>query len=118
MLKRFAIFALLGCAISARAFETLSPDKVNQISAAIYKIEGGNHTKYPFGIRSIDTSGNVDKAKIICQNTIRNNFVRWQKAGKQTDFLTYLGNVYCPQSADSVGNKNWQHNIHAMVKLN
>ena len=85
----------------------------NLIADAIFKIEGGNKTKYPYGIKSIKTSN----PRQVCINTIKNNYVRWQKDGKTNDFLTFLGNRYCPAQDDTVGNKNWLTNIHKMIIL-
>ena len=49
-------------------------------------------------------------------HTIRNNHCRWQKAGQPGEFVDYLGNVYCPKSADPVGNGNWRRNVKAIMK--
>lgn len=95
---------------------SLSDTDTQTIVAAIYKLEGGAKTKYPYGVMSIDTKGDTAKAKRICENTVRNNFKRWQKTDKKTDFLTYLANVYCPKVADPAGNRNWIANIHKIVK--
>jgi hypothetical protein len=97
--------------------KVLSPSQVKQISSAIYKIEGGDKTKYPYGIKSINVHGDKNKAKLICENTIKNNWVRWQKTNKQIDFLTFLSLSYCPPSSDLIGNKRWNSNIHKMVKM-
>ena len=94
----------------------LASNDVAKISAAIYKLEGGNKTKYPYGVRSINTGGDVSKAKRICENTIRNNFVRWQKAGRKENYLDFLAGVYCPKSSDPKGYINWRRNIRAMIK--
>jgi hypothetical protein len=85
--------------------------KANQIADAIYKIEGGANTKWPYGIKSIKTSN----PRQVCINTIRNNYVRWQKSGSRKDYLDFLADVYCPQSADFKGNANWKANIHKMI---
>jgi len=97
----------------------LSSGDVRQISTAIYKIE--NSTKYPFGVRSINTHGDYATAQKICENTIKNNFRRWNQTNKSIDFLTYLGNVYCPTKgkitlSEKKYNKYWIINIHKLVK--
>ena len=61
----------------------LSQQVLDTIVAAIYQLEGGEKTKYPYGIKSIDTGGDVKKAKRICENTVRNNYKRWIAAGKK-----------------------------------
>lgn len=109
---KLLIVLLMGLSFSAMA-ENLSEAKVNKIADAIYKLEGGNKTAYPYGIKSIKTSN----PREVCKTTIRNNYQRWQKAGSKGDFLDFLADRYCPPSCDSQGNKNWKINIHRLVKL-
>lgn len=91
----------------------------NKIADAIYKAEGGAKTRYPYGIKSINTKGNKEYARQICLNTIRNNYIRWQKFGtNKVDFITFLGNRFCPVGAvdDPTGlNKNWVKNVESLV---
>jgi len=86
--------------------------KYGKIADAIYKVEGGAKTKHPYGVLSIKT----DNPRHVCLVTIYHNEVRWQDAGGNGDYLDYLANVYCPKSADPVGNKNWKTNIHKFLK--
>ncbi|MDO8611121.1 MAG: hypothetical protein Q7R95_11400 [bacterium] len=92
-------------------FSPISIDYRDKIVKSIYIIEGKNKTKYPFGIKSIETNGNYEKSKRICEKTVENNWIRWQKLGKTNDFIEFLGNRYCPQSADKQGNINWIKNL-------
>lgn len=101
-------------------FEQISDIYANKIANIIYIIEGGDKTKYPYGIKSIDTGGNKEKARRICLNTIKNNYIRWQKAGlvnnnKKIDYLDFLADRYCPPSDDPIGNKNWKKNIKKLL---
>ena len=82
---------------------------VNRLADAIGKAE--NSKKYPYGIKSIDTGGDEVKARKICINTIRNHIKRHNlhKCGK--DFITCLGDRYCPPSIHSL-NKNWVKNVN------
>lgn len=97
-------------------FSPINDKYANSILNAIFVVEGGNKTKYPFGIKSIDTKGNKELAKRICLNTIKNNYLRWQADGKPEHcYLDYLANRYCPMSCDKVGNTNWKKNIHRLV---
>lgn len=82
-----------------------------KLADAIYVIEGGKKTKYPYGIKSINTKGNAAKARQICINTIRNTHKRWIAANKPNKFLDYLADRYCPPSVDKVGNQRWKVNI-------
>ena len=86
--------------------------KYGKIADAIYKVEGGAKTKHPYGILSVKTSN----PRKVCLVTIYHNEVRWQDAGSKGDYLNFLADVYCPKSADPVGNKNWKTNIHKFLK--
>lgn len=88
----------------------------DQIANAIYKLEGGTRAKVPYGILSVPVRDEAH-ARRICLNTIRNNRIRWIKAGQPGAFLDYLADRYCPRSADPIGNKNWKANIKRLVKL-
>lgn len=82
-----------------------------QIADAIYKAE--NSVKYPYGIKSIDTKGNKEYARRICLNTIRNHRKRHMAHKCNMDFITCLGNRYCPLSIKSeyALNRNWVKNV-------
>lgn len=88
-----------------------------KIADAIYIIEGGKKTKYPYGIKSINTKGNAAKARRICINTIHNTHKRWLAANKPIAFVDYLANRYCPPSVDKVGNRRWKANIRKFVEV-
>lgn len=75
---------------------------------AIGKAE--NSEKYPYGIKSIDTKGDSVYARQICYNSVRNNYKRWIVAGKPKDFISFMGDRYCPSIAHSL-NKNWVKNV-------
>jgi len=118
MIKQIIAIVFLANVASAIDFnkQNLSGGEISEISSAIYRIEGGSKTIYPYGVRSINTGGDKSKAKQICEKTIVNNFRRWQNSNKSIDFLTFLANRYCPPSADKKGNSNWIKNIHSLVK--
>lgn len=105
---KIALFLGLTLCINVSMASNLNADK---IADAIYVIEGGKKTKYPYGIKSISTKGNRAKARQICINTIRNTHKRWIAANKPNNFLDYLADRYCPASVDRVGNKRWKVNI-------
>ena len=94
----------------------LTEQHVDRIADGIYKIEGGDKAKAPYGILSVKVR---DKrhARSICEQTIRNNWTRWIKAGKPGAFLDYLADKYCPKSADPRGNRNWKSNIRKVTAL-
>lgn len=96
-------------------FGQISSNNVDKITSAIYKIEGGTKTKYPFGIKSINTEGNYDKSRQICRNTIVNNIKRYQNQTNYTNYFIFLADRYCPPSADKQGNINWKKNIQSVL---
>ncbi len=104
----FAVFALKGSA--------LTTNQVEIIVASIYRLEGGDKAKAPYGILSVKVKGKED-AKRICENTVRNNWRRWEKAGKKGKYFDFLADRYCPPSADPQGNKNWKKNIRKISGL-
>ena len=85
-----------------------STDYTNeQIADAIYKAEGGKKAKVPYGVLSIKTND----PRGVCINTIKKQRIRHKKHDCNSDFITCLGNRYCPVSSDSKGNKNWVKNV-------
>lgn len=105
------------CLVSQGA--PLPQTTMDKIVSSIYKIEGGDKTKYPFGIKSIDCKGDYSKARKICTNTVRNNWVRFsnleiKERNKYHCFYEFLASKYCPPTADPEGYKNWIKNIHKM----
>jgi len=73
----------------------------NAIADAIYVAEGGDKTKYPYGI-SKKKSGiqtlNKDDARKICINTIGHAYSDWKAAGSKGDFIDFLSLKYCPEN--------------------
>ena len=94
----------------------LTEQQIDQIADAIKRVE--NSKKFPYGIKSVDTQGDEAKARRICKNTIRNNYARWERAGKIGCYYDYLADKYCPPTADRQGNINWKKNIHHLLKIN
>ena len=117
-MKSFFVACCLFVACNAAPYETLSDVDVDRIADAIYVIEGGSKTKFPYGIRSIDTKGDVAKARKICINTIRNNHKRWLKTEKKSEFLSFLANRYAPIGAANDPknlNSNWLKNLKTQL---
>lgn len=92
----------------------LAQGEAGRIADAIFQAEGGNRASVPYGILSVHVNSAAE-ARRVCLNTIINNHRRWEAAGKPGEFLEYLGNVYCPKSADPVGNRNWKRNVKALL---
>lgn len=82
----------------------------NEICSAIYIIEGGNKTKYPYGIKAIKCD-NTEECARICHNTVNNNKKRYIEYGykEYPSFLEFLQSKYCPKSDDLC--ENWLKNL-------
>jgi hypothetical protein len=87
----------------------------NQVVDAIYLAEGGAKAKKPFGILSVPCSGYAS-CRRICLNTVRNNYKRWQNAGKPGEFLAFLASRYAPIEVHPL-NKNWLPNVRHFLEV-
>jgi hypothetical protein len=85
------------------------PD-IDKIADAIYTVEGGDGTKYPYGIKSVPFR-NKEEARQICERTIANTYRDWAEQNKEKYYLYFLADKYCPPSDDPKGNKAWRNNI-------
>uniref|UniRef100_A0A6M3K2Z0 Uncharacterized protein n=1 Tax=viral metagenome TaxID=1070528 RepID=A0A6M3K2Z0_9ZZZZ len=92
----------------ARA-ETIKYVSYPQIADAIFLAEGGHKARFLYGIKSISYKNEAD-ARQICINSVRNNVIRWYKAGKPGDFFEFMRNRYCPLS-DAKINRFWLKNV-------
>ena len=107
-----AIFIVLACQIGpAREIEA---QDVARIADAIWRVEGGRSTRYPYGVKTPKASNEKD-ARRICENTIRNNWIRWERSGSHGEFIEFLGSRYCPKSSDPVGHKRWIVNMKKIL---
>jgi len=91
-----------------------------EICDAIYLAEGGEKTKYPYGIKSVKCSGEKECRK-ICINTVRNNKRRYREYGykKYKTFLEFLASRYAPIGAKNDPknlNKNWLKNVKYFLR--
>jgi hypothetical protein len=80
---------------------------------AIYRAEGGDKAKAPYGVLSIKTK-NADEARRITINSAKKNYGRWLHAGKPGTFVEFMANRWTPPSADPKGNANWIRNVPAI----
>lgn len=87
---------------------------VERMADAIYQAEGGNKTEFPYGVKSIKVSSEKE-ARRVTINSIRNNWKRWEKAGKPGNFVDFMADRWCPKSADPIGNKNWKKNVKILL---
>lgn len=86
-----------------------------EICQSIYIIEGGQKTKFPYGIKSVKCTGKNECEK-ICLNTVENNRKRYSQYGykKYGTFLEFLQSRYCPLSDDKC--ENWLPNLNFYLK--
>jgi hypothetical protein len=84
------------------------------ICNAIYKIEGGESAKKPYGILSVECHGE-QACRRICINTVQNEFTRWQAGdGLAKDYLESLALRYAPIGVanDPTNlNRHWLKNL-------
>jgi hypothetical protein len=78
---------------------------------AIWCAEGGDRTRFPYGIKSVRT----DDPRQVCLNTVCNQWERWNGTGC---FIDSLADRYCPPGVDPVGNARWKRNVKVMVGHN
>lgn len=91
----------------------MSPVMVDQIVHAIYRAEGGQSAKKPYGILSVSCTSSED-CRRICANTVRNNYRRWMATDQSQTFLEFLASRYAPVSAKNDPkklNRNWLKNV-------
>lgn len=85
------------------------------LAEAIHKAEGGDKTRYPYGIQIKSPFGGFKqftkaKAKEICIRTCRNNYDQWRPPLRllrytAADFIAHLSLTYCTD------HKNWTKNV-------
>ena len=86
---------------------------------AIFLAEGGEKTKYPYGIRSV-TCETKKECKEVCIRTVRNNRKRFAKNRKGfNDYISYLGSRYAPLQSDNDPqglNRHWIRNVRYFLE--
>lgn len=82
----------------------LGVDDVNieKLASSIYKAEGGEKTRFPYGIKSVKCSSKAE-CKKICINSIKNNIKRYKESNQKGDFIEFMGRRYSPPDK----NPNW-----------
>ena len=90
--------------------EPIQEEFAGRLADAIYWAEGGPKTRWPYGITSVKVR-DAAHARKVCLTTIRNNWSRWERAGRPGNFIDFLADRYCPPSADPAGNRNWKRNV-------
>lgn len=106
------------CAVAVAARICLASEiptaLAERIVDAIYVAEGGPRAKVPYGILSVPVK-DAAEARMVCLNTVRNNWLRWEAAGRPGEYLIFLARRYCPPSVDPVGHRNWLTNVRRQL---
>ena len=100
--------------VSINSQAEVDSQTVNKIVDAIYLAEGGDKTRYPYGIKSVPCHSLSD-CRRIAENTVRNNHKRWIASDKSKEFIYFLADRYCPPSVDPIGNRNWKANVSKLA---
>jgi len=87
----------------------------SHIAEAI-KVAEGDPKRY--GVRSVKVKSRAEAQKVL-DNSVRNNILRWKKAGKPGKFVDFMQKRWAPVGAknDPTGlNKNWGRNVRGALK--
>ena len=91
---------------------------LTNIVDAIWRVEGGEHTRHTYGIMQKYEHTTPRQA---CLNTVIHASKDFQRKyhyfAIDRCFVTFLANRYCPESADPIGNKNWKVNMIKILHL-
>ena len=102
-----------------------------RIANAIFRVEGGNKTKHPYGIMGHYTTD----PRHVCIVTINHAWKDFEGKNGMTvsastrhsnqsvkvdevvtlPFIQFLGSRYCPPSCDPVGHRNWTNNVWRII---
>ena len=78
---------------------------------AIYQAEGGPKAKVPYGlIYSGWCKAEPGWCKYYASEIVSIKYAQWERRGKPGEFIDYLGDSYCPESAHPL-NKHWKKNV-------
>lgn len=83
---------------------------VERFADAIYRAEGGAKTRYPYGVKSVECSGERECRKVTV-NSIRNNLKRYERSDKRKPFVEFMADRWVSIEADREGHKNWVKNV-------
>ena len=88
---------------------------ISHVGEAI-KVAEGDPSR--FGVRSEKVKSRGEAQRIL-DNSVRNNRLRWEKAGKPGKFIDFMQKRWAPVGAenDPKGlNRNWSGNVRAALK--
>jgi hypothetical protein len=94
----------------------MADKKENSLIAEAIKSAEGDPSR--FGVRSVNVKSRGEAQRVL-DNSVRNNRLRWEKAGKPGKFVDFMSKRWAPIGAsnDPKGlNKNWSGNVRAALK--
>jgi hypothetical protein len=98
----------------------IRPERVRELAPIVAAIRYAENGKtYQYGIIHKRCPNTYRAQAGWCAATVQKNYDRWVKAGRKGDFVTFLGNRYCPVGAknDPNGlNKYWIKNVKKFQK--
>jgi hypothetical protein len=95
----------------------MATDLVPQIAAAV-KVAEGNPRNH--GVLSVPTA-NAGEASKVLSNSVYNNFVRWNQAGRPGKFVDFMQQRWAPIGVSNDPNnlnKNWAGNVRKALQRN
>lgn len=78
------------------------------------RVAEGVHSRHPYGVLSVKVNSEAE-AKAVCRRSVINNINRWENAGKTCPFVEFMAARWVPESADSVGHRNWVKNVNKLM---
>ena len=111
--KKMKTIIAIATLMLAATVVSAQPINVERMADAIYRAEGGDKARVPYGVLSVRVKDKAD-ARRITITSINNNIKRWDKAGKPGTFIDFMANRWCPVASDPVGNRNWKKNVAAI----
>lgn len=101
MIRMVPLFALLLAALPVQA----QPD-MNRLLDAVWKAEGGEKARFPYGITTVRVKS-PNHARQIARRTL----TRALSERPDLPWIEATARVYCPAKTDSQGHKNWKKNV-------
>lgn len=95
----------------------MANDLVPQMTDAV-KVAEGNPRNH--GVLSVHTAGSGDASRVL-QNSVYNNFVRWDQDGRPGKFIDYMQQRWAPIGVANDPknlNVNWAGNVRKALKQN
>ena len=111
--KKMKSIIAIATLMLAATVVSAQPINVERMADAIFRSEGGDKARVPYGVLSVKVKDKAD-ARRITITSINNNIKRCDKAGKPGTFIDFMANRWCPVASDPVGNRNWKKNVTAI----